>query len=75
MDGVYDSDPMKNKKARRFEELTYKEVLGQGLKVMDLSAIALCEEGKIPIRVFNLWKKGNLSRILLGEPVGTLVTK
>ncbi|MCX5867213.1 MAG: UMP kinase [Proteobacteria bacterium] len=75
VDGVYDADPAKVKKARRFEILTYKKVMGQGLKVMDLSAIALCEEGEIPIRVFNLWKKGSLVRILQGEPVGTLVRK
>ena len=75
VDGVYDADPMKFKNAKRFEELTYKKVMGEGLQVMDLAAVALCEEGEIPVRVFNLWKKGNLVRILQGEKIGTLVRK
>lgn len=75
VDGVYDADPKKVKGARRFAELTYNNVLSRSLKVMDLAAVALCEEGEIPVRVFDLWKKGNLVRILRGEKVGTLVRK
>jgi uridylate kinase len=75
VDGVYDADPKKVKGARRFTELTYNNVLSRSLKVMDLAAVALCEEGEIPVRVFNLWKKGNLVRILRGEKIGTLVRK
>lgn len=73
VDGVYEADPVKVKSARFHPRLTYQQVLGRGLRVMDLSAIALCEEGNIPIRVFNLRKQGNLVKVLRGQSVGTLV--
>jgi uridylate kinase len=73
VDGIYDSDPMKNPKARRFERLTYFDVLQKGLKVMDTTAISLCMDNRLPIMVFDLRRKGNLKRIVMGEPVGTIV--
>ncbi|MFI5184442.1 MAG: UMP kinase [Vicinamibacteria bacterium] len=73
VDGIYDSDPMKNPKARRFERLRYMEVLKKGLKVMDTTAISLCMDNRLPIIVYNLRVKGNLRRIVTGEKIGTLV--
>jgi uridylate kinase len=73
VDGVYDSDPILNKRAHRFNQLTYFEVLKRQLKVMDATAISLCMSYRIPIIVFNLKKKGNIKRIVLGERVGTIV--
>ncbi|MCX8117221.1 MAG: UMP kinase [Desulfobacterota bacterium] len=73
VDGVYDTDPMKNQRARKFEELTYLEVLQKQLKVMDATAISLCMDHQIPIIVFNLKEQGNIRRVVLGEKVGTRV--
>jgi len=73
VDGVYDSDPLRNPKAKKFEELTYLEVLKKQLKVMDATAISLCMDHQIPIIVFNLRRKGNIKRVVLGEKVGTRV--
>jgi uridylate kinase len=73
VDGVYDEDPVKSAGAQRFEELTYIEVLRQNLKVMDLTAVSLCMDNEVPIIVFNLTKRGNLKRVILGKKVGTLV--
>ena len=73
VDGVYTSDPEKDKSAVRFDDLSYQEVLKRGLKVMDLTAITMCMDNKIPIIVFNLKKYGNIKRVVLGEHVGTLV--
>jgi len=73
VDGVYDADPKLEKNAKRFESLPYIEVLKQGLKVMDSTAISLCMDNHLPIIVFDLHTHGNLSRIVNGEPVGTLV--
>lgn len=73
VDGVYDSDPVKHAKARKFDELTYIEVLKRNLKVMDSTAISLCMDNGLPIIVFNLITKGNIKRALLGEKVGTLI--
>jgi uridylate kinase len=73
VDGVYTSDPEKDKTAVRFDDLTYQEVLKRGLKVMDLTAITMCIDAKIPIIVFNLKEYGNIKRVILGERVGTLV--
>jgi len=74
VDGVYDSDPVKNKSAKKYDRVTYLEVLNKGLKVMDATAISMCMDNKIPIAVFNLYEKGNLKRIMYGEKIGTLVT-
>lgn len=73
VDGVYDSDPKLNPNARRYESLTYTQVLTDDLKVMDGTAIALCRENKIPILVFDLSVSGNIVRAAKGEPVGTIV--
>ena len=73
VDGVYDSDPVKNKNAKKFVELSYMEVLQKQLKVMDATAISLCMEKKIPIIVFNLNTAGTLMRIVSGETVGTKI--
>ncbi len=74
VDGVYTADPEKDPSAEKFDEITYKEVLAHGLKVMDLTATALCSENEMPIVVFDMDTYGNLERLLQGEPVGTLVT-
>jgi uridylate kinase len=73
VDGVYDSDPEKNPQAKRFESLTYSEVLARGLGVMDATAIALAMDNKMPIIVFNHETNGNIQKVLSGEPIGTLV--
>jgi len=73
VEGVYDADPFLNKRARRFNELTYFEVLKRQLQVMDATAISLCMSYRIPIIVFNLKKRENIKRVVLGERVGTIV--
>jgi uridylate kinase len=73
VDGIYDADPMKNPHAKKFDRLTYLEVLQRGLKVMDTTAISLCMDNDLPIIVYDLKRKGNLKRILQGEKVGTIV--
>lgn len=73
VDGVYDSDPVTNPGARKFDELPYIEVLNRGLKVMDNTAISLCMDNGLPILVFNMETDGNIERALLGERVGTIV--
>ena len=74
VDGVYDSDPEKNKNAKMFRKLKYSEVLDKDLRVMDLTAITLCRENKLPILVFNMNKKGNLKALLSGKKIGTLIS-
>lgn len=73
VDGVYDKDPVEHADAFRFSELTYMEILKKELKIMDATSISLCMEGDIPIVVFDLFGKGNIEKIILGEKVGTLV--
>jgi uridylate kinase len=73
VDGVFDDDPVTNPAATMLETLSYAEVLERRLKVMDLTAISLCMENKLPIIVFNLAKQGNLKRILSGEKIGSRV--
>jgi uridylate kinase len=73
VDGVYDVDPLLHKRAHKFDELTYLDVLKNQLKVMDATAISLCMDHQIPIIVFNLKKRGNVKRVVLGEKVGTKV--
>jgi uridylate kinase len=75
VDGVYDADPVKNPKAKRYEHITYDEVLDQRLNVMDLTAIVLCRDNDIPLRVFDMSRAGDLMRIVKGENVGTLVNR
>jgi uridylate kinase len=73
VDGIYDADPKDNPSARRFDSLTYLDVLKRELKVMDATAISLCKDNRLPIIVYNLRQAGNLRRIVTGEPVGTIV--
>lgn len=73
VDGVYDSDPKHNAAAKRYESVTYDQVLAMNLKVMDASAIALCRDNHIPIVVFNVRERGNLARVLAGDGVSTTV--
>lgn len=73
VDGVYDSDPKTNPQAKRFETVSYDNVLASNLKVMDASAVALCRDNGIPIVVFSIREKGNLARVLSGEGVQTIV--
>ena len=73
VDGVYSSDPVKNKKARKYDTLRYLDVLKKGLKVMDATATSLCMDNKLPIIVFDLLKSGNIKRVITGEKIGTVV--
>ncbi len=74
VDGIYDADPMVKTDARRFERISYLQVLEQELKVMDATAISLCMDNHLPIVVFNLRTAGNIKRAIAGEPIGSLVT-
>lgn len=74
VDGVYDDDPVKNPKAKLFDKLSYQDVLNKNLKVMDHSAISLCSESKIPIIVLNIFQKGNITKALFGEKIGTIIS-
>ncbi len=74
VDGIYDDDPMRNRNARKFEELSYMQALNMGLKVMDSTALSLCKDNHMPIIVFNLHQPGALEAIMGGEKCGTLVS-
>jgi len=74
VDGVYDKDPVKYPDAIKFDELTYLDVVEKGLEVMDLTAVTLAMDNKLPIEVFNMGTPGNLKRVVMGEPIGTKVT-
>ena len=74
VDGIYDSDPRTNPDARRFEKISYLDVIAKELNVMDSTATTLCKDNGIPIIVFNLHKQGNIRRVLEGENVGTVVS-
>jgi uridylate kinase len=74
VEGIYDADPFTHEGARKFEELTYIEVLNRELKVMDSTAISLCMDHQLPIIVFNLMEKGNIKRVVSGESIGTRVS-
>lgn len=73
VDGVYDKDPLKHEDAIKFKQLSYMEILKKELKVMDATSISLCMEGNIPIVVFNLFQKGNIKSIVMGNDIGTTV--
>ncbi len=75
VDGVYDADPLTSSHAKKFDQLTYLDVLQRNLKVMDATATSLCMDNDLPIIVFNLKKRGNFKKILLGEKIGTIVSK
>jgi len=73
VDGVYDCDPLQNPSAKRFTHLTYNEVIDQRLKVMDVSAVDMCQRNHVPLIVFDLNVPGNMRRAVLGESIGTLI--
>ncbi len=73
VDGIYDKDPVKNPDAKRYDQISYIDVLKQGLQVMDSTAISLCMDNKLPIMTFDLAKPGNILKAILGEKIGTLV--
>lgn len=73
VDGVYTADPEKDPQAVKFDKISFDEVYKQGLKIMDLTATAMCKENKLPVLVFNMDRKGNLKKVLMGEGIGTLV--
>ncbi|HEX9427711.1 MAG TPA: UMP kinase [Candidatus Polarisedimenticolia bacterium] len=73
VDGVYSADPRKVSAAKRYETITYLQVLKQGLKVMDATAISLCMDNQLPIIIFNLAKPGNIRRVVMGEKIGSMV--
>jgi uridylate kinase len=75
VDGIYSSDPEKDKDASKFDTITYKDVMNKGLKVMDMTAFALSRENKLPIVVFDMNTKGNLKKVISGENIGTIVDK
>jgi uridylate kinase len=74
VDGIYDSDPEKNKDAVKFDKISFGDAISKNLKVMDMTAFTLCQENKMPILVFDMNTPGNLFKILTGEKIGTLVT-
>jgi uridylate kinase len=73
VDGIYTADPEKDPTATKFTEITYDEVLSRNLRVMDLTAITMCRENKMPIYVFDMDTVGNLEKVINGEQIGTLV--
>lgn len=73
VDGVYDSDPKKNPSAKRYDKISFSEVLGQNLRVMDASAVSMCRDNNLPITVFDLNVQGNIMRMAMGESIGTLI--
>ena len=73
VDGVYSDDPRKNPEATKYDEISFDEVIGQGLKVMDMTAFTLCKENKLPIIVFDMNQENNLLKLVHGEKIGTLV--
>ena len=74
VDGVYDSDPMENPKARKYDSISYDSVLQQRLGIMDAAAIAICRDNNLNLRVMSVQQRGNLQKLLSGEPVGTLIS-
>ncbi|MNT49950.1 Uridylate kinase [compost metagenome] len=75
VDGIYTEDPEKNPEATRYESISFDDVIAKGLAVMDLTAFTLCKENNLPIIVFDMNKKGNLTQVVSGKNVGTIVNK
>lgn len=73
VDGIYSEDPKKNPQARRYDRITYQQALDQRLEVMDATAFAMCRDNAMPVVVFDLFRSGNIKRVVTGEPIGTLV--
>ena len=74
VEGVYNADPVLVKDAVKYDQITYMDILRQGLKVMDLTAVSLCKDNNLPMIIFNMNRPGNMRRVVLGEKVGSLVT-
>lgn len=74
VDGVYSADPVSDATAVKYDEITYMEILGKGLKIMDLTAVSLCKDNNLPMVIFNMNRPGNIKRVVMGEKVGSLVT-
>ena len=74
VEGVYNADPVHVKDAVKYDQITYMQILQQGLKVMDLTAVSMCKDNNLPMIVFNMNQPGNIRRVVLGEKVGSLVT-
>jgi uridylate kinase len=74
VEGVFNADPVLDKTAVKYDEITYMEILRQGLKVMDLTAVSLCKDNNLPMIIFNMNQPGNIKRVVMGEKVGSLVT-
>jgi uridylate kinase len=75
VDGVYTADPKKDPTATRYDRLTFAEALAKQLRIMDMTALAMCQEQNIPVLVFDVMQQGNIRRVIEGEPIGTLVTR
>jgi uridylate kinase len=75
VDGVYDADPKKVPTAQRYDQISYLDVLSRGLGVMDTTAISMCMDNNLPIIVFDLFKEGNIKRVITGEKIGTTVKR
>jgi uridylate kinase len=73
VDGVFDSDPEKNPNAMKFEQISYLDILKKNLRIMDLTAVSLCQENNLPMMVFNMDVPGNLLKLVMGEPIGTYI--
>ena len=73
VDGIYTADPEKDKSAQKFDNISFNDVLSKGLKVMDMTAFTLSQENELPIIVFDMNTSGNLKKVVMGEPIGTLV--
>jgi len=73
VDGVYDKDPLVHSDAIKYDRVSYKEAIQKELRIMDMTAISLCKENSLPIKVFNINRNGDLKKLILGEPIGTLV--
>ena len=73
VEGVFDKDPLIHSDAVMYQEVTYLEVLAKALRVMDASAVAMCRDNQLPITVFNLNVRGNIMRMVMGEPIGTII--
>ena len=73
VNGVYDKDPIDNSDAVKFNQITFKDILDRNIRVMDLTAITLCKENNLPIRIFNINNTGDLKKIVLGSNIGTIV--
>lgn len=74
VDGVFDSDPEKNPNALKFEQISYLDILKKNLRIMDLTAVSLCQENNLPMMVFNMDVPGNLLKLVMGEPIGTFIS-